>query len=59
MSNRREYEARPAGTGRKGVRSIKLPGEQRHVERAEPAEAIARRLAISKRERDLKERTGG
>lgn len=59
MSERREYEVRPAGGGRKGVRSIKLPGEQRHVNSAESAEAIARRLAISKRERTLKERVGG
>jgi|GEM_PF-1569475 len=58
-TERREYELRPANGGRKGLRSIKLPGEQRHVERSESASDIARRLAIGKRERQLKDRLRG
>lgn len=54
MSERREYEKADA-RGRKGLRSVKLPGEQRHADRSESAEAIARRLAIAKRERRLKD----
>lgn len=54
MFERREYEKADA-RGRKGLRSVKLPGEQRHADRSESAEAIARRLAIAKRERRLKD----
>ncbi|NKM55798.1 hypothetical protein GFL21_14875 [Rhizobium anhuiense] len=58
-SERREYELRPAGAGRKGLRSIKLPGERRHVDRSESATDIAKRLAIAKREKQLKDRLRG
>lgn len=54
MTERREYEKADA-RGRKGLRSVKLPGELRHAERSESAEAIARRLATAKRERRLKD----
>ncbi|MBB2720575.1 hypothetical protein EFR00_17530 [Rhizobium sophoriradicis] len=58
-TERREHEARPSGGGRKGLRSIKMPGEQRHVERSESATDIARRLAATKREKQMKERLRG
>lgn len=54
MFERREYEKADA-RGRKGLRSIKLPGEAKHSERSESAEAIARRLAIAKREKRLRD----
>ncbi len=55
---RREYETRPE-KGSKGLRSVKLPGEQRHVDRSEPAADIARRLKVAKREKQLKDRVRG
>ncbi|WP_439496840.1 hypothetical protein [Bosea sp. (in: a-proteobacteria)] len=51
-TERREYE-KADGRRRKGLRSVKLPGEARHIERSESAEAIARGIAISKREKRL------
>lgn len=59
QSERREYEIRPTGSSRPGLRSVKLPGEQRHTDRSEGAKDIARRLAIAKREKALRERAGG
>ncbi len=59
MSERREYDVRPADNGRPALRSVKLPGEQRHIGRSESAKAIARRLAISQREKALAERASG
>ncbi|WP_337267108.1 hypothetical protein [Oryzifoliimicrobium ureilyticus] len=58
-TERREYESRPADGGRKAPRSVKLPGEARHGSTAEPAASIARRLAMAKRERKMKERLDG
>jgi hypothetical protein len=58
-SEHRDYEVRPVGTGRTAVRAVKLPGEQRHTDRAESAKDIAKRLALSKREKQLKDRTRG
>jgi len=55
---RREYEKADA-RGRKGLRSVKLPGERRHTDRSESPSEIAKRLAIAKRERAMKERERG
>ena len=59
MSEHREYEVRPNGANKTSMRAVKLPGEQRHTERSVSAKDIARRLAVEKRERAMKERIGG
>lgn len=51
-------EQRPA-IGHTQLRSVRLPGQAMHETRSEPAKDIARRLAIAKRERELKERLRG
>jgi len=55
---RREYQTRPEKGG-KGLRSVKLPGEQRQVDRSESATDIARRLRVAKREKQLNDRMRG
>ncbi len=55
-SNRVEYE-KADERRRRGLRSVKLPGEVRHADRSESAETIARRIAIAKREARLKAAT--
>jgi len=49
-TERREYE-KADGRRRKLRRSVKLPGEPRHVDRSDSAETIARRIALAKVER--------
>lgn len=39
-------------------RLVKLPGEERHVERSDSAIYFARKLDIDKRERRIKSRNG-
>lgn len=51
---RREYE-KADSRGRTGLRAVKRPGEARHADRSESAKDIARRLAIAKREKRLKD----
>jgi hypothetical protein len=55
----REYEVRPVGAGRTAVRAVKLPGEQRHADISESAKTIAKRLAIAKREKQMKDAMRG
>ncbi len=52
-------EERPVGKERDKKRAVKLPGETRHVERIESAKVIARRLAVSKRQREVEAKARG
>ncbi len=54
----RQYE-KADSRGRTGLRAVKLPGETRHSDRSESAKDIARRLAIAKREKKLKDAERG
>ena len=53
-----QYE-QAAGKERNKVRAVKLPNETRHVDRAESAKDIAKRLAVGKRQRQMEAKLRG
>jgi hypothetical protein len=56
QAERREYATTDLkGRGRSSKRLVKLPGETRHVERAESAIYFASKLEIDRRERRMRQ----